>query len=79
MYINITVDLKNYTGETFDLRISNFLTIRKVVEICWKVKEINAIPAEGYWIRVVNKEKICSGYETLLDSGITSGDRIEIL
>lgn len=79
MYINITVDLRNYTGEAFDLRISNFLTIRKVVEICWKVKEIKGIPAEGYWIRIVNKEKICTGYETLLDSGITNGDRIEIL
>ncbi|MGM9927660.1 MAG: EsaB/YukD family protein [Bacillus sp. (in: firmicutes)] len=79
MYIGITVDLKNYTGEVFDLRISNFLTIRKVIDICWKVKEIEDVPAEGCWIRVVNKEKICSGYETLLDSGITSGDRIEIL
>ncbi|MGN1385012.1 MAG: EsaB/YukD family protein [Bacillus sp. (in: firmicutes)] len=79
MYIGLTVDLRNYTGEVFDLRISNFLTIRKVIDICWKVKEIENAPAEGYWIRVVNKEKICSGYETLLDSGITSGDRIEVL
>ena len=79
MYIGITIDLKNYSGEVFDMRLSNFLSIRKVIEICWDVKQIKVNPSEGFWVRVVNKEKVCSGYETLMESGITSGDRIEIL
>ncbi|WP_019240846.1 MULTISPECIES: EsaB/YukD family protein [Bacillus] len=79
MYIGITVDMKNYTGEVFDLRISNFLTIKKVIDICWQIKRIEECPADGYWIRVINKEKVCSGYASLIDSGITNGDRIEIL
>lgn len=79
MYIGITVDLKNYGGETFDIRISDFLTIKKVVEITWQIKKVQGIPSEGFWVRVSNKEKVCSGYESLVNSGITNGDRIEIL
>lgn len=79
MYIGITMDLRKYKNEVFDLRISNFLTIKKVIEICWEIKGIDKKPADGYWVRIVNKERVCAGYETLHDSGITTGDRIEIL
>lgn len=79
MYIQLTIDLKRYTGEVFDLQLSNYRSIKKVVEIVWQVKEITTDPRDGYWVRVQNKELVCSGYDTLLDSGITTGDRLEIL
>ncbi|MFF5400472.1 EsaB/YukD family protein [Peribacillus butanolivorans] len=79
MYIQLTIDLKRYTGEVFDLQVSNYRSIKKVVEIVWQVKNIDCTPKEGYWVRVQNKEFVCSGYDTLLDSGITTGDRLEIL
>lgn len=79
MYIGITVDLSNYNGEIFDLRISDFLTIRKVVEISWQIHKMEMAPPEGYWVKIENKDKVCSGYESLMDSGITNGDKIKIL
>lgn len=79
IYIQLTIDLNRYTGEVFDLQVSNYRSIKKVVEIIWQVKDIASAPKEGYWVRVQNKEFVCSGYETLLDSGITTGDRLEIL
>ena len=79
MYIGVTVDLNKYGAEPIDLRISNYLTIRKVVEIAWQIQKIDDPPPSGYWVKILNKEKVCSGYEVLLDCGITNGDRIEIL
>lgn len=79
LYIQVTVDLQNYNGEVFDLQLSNYLPVKKVIEIVWQVKKITVPPREGYWIRVQNKEFVCNGYETLMDSGITTGDRVEIL
>ncbi|WP_243290999.1 EsaB/YukD family protein [Bacillus sp. FJAT-47783] len=79
MYIEITVDLKNYTGETFDLRLSNYHSIKKVIDIVWQAKHISKPPREGYWIRVSNKHAVFSGSDKLLDCGITTGDRLEIL
>lgn len=70
---------KQVYREVFDLQVSNYRSIKKVVEIIWQVKDIASAPKEGYWVRVQNKEFVCSGYETLLDSGITTGDRLEIL
>lgn len=79
MYIQITIDLKNYTGDVLDLRLSNYHTIKKMVEIVWQAKKITIPPREGYWVRIQNKEIVCEGTQTLVDSGITNGDRIEIL
>ncbi|MGE7604659.1 EsaB/YukD family protein [Peribacillus sp. NPDC097675] len=79
MYIQLTIDLKRYTGEVFDLQVSNYRSVKKVVEIVWQVKGIPDAPRDGYWVRVQNKEFVCSGYDTLVDSGITTGDRLEIL
>lgn len=79
IYIQLTIDLKRYTGEVFDLQVSNYRSVKKVVEIVWQVKEIADMPRDGYWVRVQNKEFVCSGYDTLVDSGITTGDRLEIL
>ncbi|MDR7074427.1 EsaB/YukD family protein [Fictibacillus barbaricus] len=79
MYIEVTVDLKNYTGETFDLRLSNFHSIKKVVDIVWRTKEINSPPREGYWVRIQNKNIVLSGNQKLQENGITTGDRFEIL
>ncbi|WP_419884064.1 EsaB/YukD family protein [Peribacillus sp. B-H-3] len=79
MYIQLTVDLKNYSGEVFDLQLSNYLSIKKVIEVIWQVKNLSRPPREGYWIRIQNKKFVCSGNGTLLESGITNGDRIEIL
>ncbi len=79
MYINITVDLKNYNGDVFDLRLSNYHTVKQLVHIVWQAKAISTPPKEGYWVRIQNKEKVVTGGESLLESGITNGDRIEIL
>ncbi|WP_026693087.1 EsaB/YukD family protein [Peribacillus kribbensis] len=79
MYIQITIDLKNYTKDVFDLQLSNYLTVNKLVDIVWQVKKIPALPREGYWIRVQNKDLVLRGYGSLEEGGITSGDRIEIL
>ncbi|MFC0273105.1 EsaB/YukD family protein [Metabacillus herbersteinensis] len=79
MYIEVTVDLKNYTGETFDIRLSNYHSVKKVVDIVWQAKSISDPPREGYWVRIPNKKIVISGNRKLLDCGITTGDRFEIL
>lgn len=79
LYIEVTVDLKNYTGENFDIRLSNYYSVKKLVDVVWQVKEITDIPREGYWIRVQNKKIMLSGNEQLAASGVTTGDRLEIL
>lgn len=79
MYIEITIDLKNYRGESFDLRLSNYHTVKKVVDIVWQASSIAIPPREGHWIRVTNKQLILSGTDKLVEHGITSGDRLEIL
>ncbi|WP_413365162.1 EsaB/YukD family protein [Lysinibacillus sp. 3P01SB] len=79
MYIEITVDLKNYTGESFDIRLSDYYSVKQLVDVVWQVKAITDIPREGYWIRVQNKKIMLSGSEQLAASGVTTGDRLEIL
>ncbi|TXC89533.1 ubiquitin [Metabacillus litoralis] len=79
MYIEITVDLKNYQRESFDIRLSNYHSIKKVINIVWQAKKISENPKDGSWIRVVNKQKVIQGNTRLLDAGIMTGDRIEIL
>ncbi|PLR96522.1 EsaB/YukD family protein [Bacillus sp. T33-2] len=79
MYIEITVDLKNYNGDTFDLRLSNYHSVKKVVDIVWQAKSISSSPREGYWARIPNKQIVLSGNDILVESGITTGDRLEIL
>ncbi|HEY4552630.1 MAG TPA: EsaB/YukD family protein [Bacillaceae bacterium] len=79
MYIEITVDLKHYEEETFDLRLSNYHSVKKVIDIVWQTKSISKPPREGYWVRIPNKQKVLSGNERLVDCGITTGDRLEIL
>ena len=79
MYIDITIDLKNYDGSVFDLRLSNYLHIKQVIHIAWQAKH-NPLPKrEGGWVRVVNKKAVFSGEYKLSDCGITTGDRLEIL
>ncbi|MGN1402257.1 MAG: EsaB/YukD family protein [Bacillus sp. (in: firmicutes)] len=79
MYIGITVDMKRYNGETVDLRLSDYLTIKKVIEIAWKIKKVDEMPNSGFWVRIRNKDIVCSGYESLVESGVTNGDHIEVL
>ncbi len=79
MYIEVTVDLKNYTGETFDLRLSNFHSVKKVIDIVWQTKGVHLLPRDGYWVRVPNKNIVLSGNQKLLEHGIMTGDRFEIL
>ncbi|PLR67752.1 MULTISPECIES: EsaB/YukD family protein [Bacillaceae] len=79
MYIEVTIDLKHYTGETFDLRLSNYHSVKKVIDIVWQAKCISDPPREGYWVRVPNKQIVLSGSHKLVDCGITTGDRFEIL
>lgn len=79
MYIDITIDLKNYQKDTFDLRLSNYHTVKKVVDIVWQAASPATPPRDGNWVKVVNKHLILSGSDKLVDHGITSGDRLEIL
>ncbi|MDQ0230845.1 EsaB/YukD family protein [Metabacillus malikii] len=79
MYIEVTVDLKNYQQECFDLRLSNYHSVKKFIDIVWQTKQLTEKPRDGYWIRVTNKQKVAHGTNRLIDVGITTGDRIEIL
>ena len=79
MYIEITIDAKKYTNEVFDLRLSDYHSVKKVIDIVWQTKSISKPPREGYWVRVVNKQLVLSGNERLVDRGITTGDRLEII
>jgi uncharacterized ubiquitin-like protein YukD len=79
VYIEITIDLKNYQNKNFDIRLSNYHSVKKVVDIVWQAKQLDGKPKEGYWIKVINKQKVIPGNIRLIDAGITTGDRIEIL
>ncbi|MBZ5750040.1 EsaB/YukD family protein [Metabacillus rhizolycopersici] len=79
MYIEITIDLKNYQKESFDIRLSNYHSIKKMIDIVWQAKSMGGRRTEGSWVRVINKHKIIQGNKRLIDAGITTGDRIEIL
>ena len=79
MYIELTIDLKNYSGESFDIRLSDYYSVKQLVEVVWQVKEMSEVPREGYWVRVQNKKIMLSGSEQLAAYGITTGDRLEIL
>jgi uncharacterized ubiquitin-like protein YukD len=79
VYIEITIDLKNYQKESFDIRLSNYHSIKKMIDIVWQAKQMSEQRTEGSWVRVTNKHRIVQGNERLIDAGITTGDRIEIL
>ncbi len=79
MYIELTIDLKNYDYESFDLRLSNYHSVKKVVDIVWQAKSIPQPPREGYWVRIPNKQLVLSGNDKLVESGVTTGDLLEIL
>ena len=79
MYIEVTVDLKNYHGESFDIRLSDYYSVKQLVEVVWQVKGRADMPREGYWVRIQNKKIMLSGSEQLAAHGITTGDRLEIL
>lgn len=79
MYIDITIDLTQYNGAVFDLRLSDYHSVKKVIDIARQAQHVSVPPREGYWIRVVNKETVFSGEQKLSDCGITNGDRLEIL
>ncbi|MFJ8064668.1 EsaB/YukD family protein [Psychrobacillus sp. NPDC096426] len=79
MYIEITIDLCNYEGDVMDLRLSDYYTMKKMIDIAWQAKAISKTPREGHWVRVVNKDRLFPGHLTLAHCGITTGDRIEII
>ncbi|MFJ7932755.1 EsaB/YukD family protein [Sporosarcina sp. NPDC096371] len=79
MYIEITVDLSNYEGDVFDLKLSDYHTMKKLIDIAWQAGSISKSQREGHWVRVVNKHKLFPGHLTLAHCGITTGDRIEII
>jgi len=79
MYIEITVDLSNYEGDVMDLRLSDYYTMKKMIDIALQANAISTTPREGHWVRVVNKDRLFPGHLTLAHCGITTGDRIEII
>ncbi|WP_121662334.1 EsaB/YukD family protein [Metabacillus litoralis] len=79
MYIEVTVDLCNYIDDKLDLRLSDYHTVKKLVDIAWKQKQLDINIREGTWVRVVNKNNIIPGHHRLVDVGIMTGDRIEVL
>ncbi|WLR42820.1 EsaB/YukD family protein [Bacillus carboniphilus] len=80
MYIEITVDLNQYEKDKkVDLRLSNYHTVKKLVDFVWQSQKLSAQPRDGYWVRITNKNQVVPGNIKLADAGILSGDRIEIL
>lgn len=79
MYIEITIDLKRYDHKRFELRLSNYHTIKKLIDLVWQSQKLEVESRNGYWIRIANKERVVSGNIRLIDAGINTGDRIEIL
>ncbi|MDR4935055.1 EsaB/YukD family protein [Rossellomorea marisflavi] len=80
MYIEITVDLNRYQkGKVLDLRLSNYHTVKKLIDLVWQSQKLTSEPREGYWIRIANKDLVISGNARLNEAGILSGDRVEIL
>ncbi|MGX2958100.1 EsaB/YukD family protein [Peribacillus sp. JNUCC 23] len=79
MYIIVTIDLKHYGNDSFDLRLSNYNSVKKLIDIVWQAKAISEPPREGYWVRIPNKQIVLSGTDKLVEHGITTGDRFEIL
>lgn len=78
MYMELTVKLKD-EDQSIDLRMSDQKTIHQLVQVTWKLLEVKRQPKDGGWVRIVNKQKVISGVLTLEESGVTSGDLIEIL
>ncbi|KUP09449.1 ubiquitin [Bacillus coahuilensis p1.1.43] len=79
MYIEVTIDLKNYNQTYFDIRLSNYHTVKKLVDLVWQSQKLEGKSREGYWVRISNKQKVVPGNIRLMDAGIHTGDRIEIL
>ncbi|MGR9049158.1 EsaB/YukD family protein [Halobacillus faecis] len=79
MYIQVTIDLKNYNQGTLDLRLSNHSSLHTLIDLAWQVASVELPPPDGSWVRILNKHKVCTGSSTMEEHGITSGDRIEIL
>lgn len=79
MYIEVSIDLKHYNEDCFDLRLSNSYTVKELIDIVWQVKSFPYPPKEGFWVRITNKQRVLSGNDLLANSGITTGDRLEIL
>ncbi|MCC5803445.1 EsaB/YukD family protein [Rossellomorea vietnamensis] len=79
MYIEITIDLDRYDENSFDLRLSNYHTVKKLIDLVWQSQKLTAETRDGYWIRIANKDKVVPGNIRLVDAGIYTGDRIEIL
>ncbi len=79
MYIEVTVDIERYGGTVFDLRLSNYHTLKKMIDIGFQAQAISEKPREGYWVKVVNKDKVFPGHLTLDACKILSGDRLEIM
>ncbi|WP_213422101.1 EsaB/YukD family protein [Bhargavaea massiliensis] len=79
MYIEITVDLTHYDGGVFDLRLSDYHTMKKVTEIARQAKGVTKSQREGHWVRIANKNRVVPGHLSLAKCGIQSGDRLEIL
>ncbi|WZX99659.1 EsaB/YukD family protein [Bacillus sp. FSL W7-1360] len=80
MYIQVTINLHHYKKKTLDLRISDQHTAKKLIDIVWKLERLPQIDRrEGGWVRIQNKKRMLSGSEVLADSGVSSGDHLEIL
>lgn len=79
IYIQVTIDMRHYEGGIFDLRLSDYYSVKKVIDIVWQIKEMKEPPREGNWVRIENKEKVLPGHATLQASGITNGDKIVII
>lgn len=79
MYIELTIDVKQQTRPSFDIRLSNQHSIKKLVDIVSQILNEEIQISDGYWIRVQNKQRVYTGNQTLKECGITTGDRVEIL
>ncbi len=47
VYVDITIDLKHYDGSAFDLRLSDYHSVKKVIDIAWQAKSIPVLPGKA--------------------------------
>lgn len=79
MYVEITVSLKPFDQPELDIRLSDYHTVKKVIEIVGQATDSLDKPNPTSWIRVLNKDKVITSDIRLVDAGITTGDCIEII
>ncbi|MBU5594929.1 ubiquitin [Amphibacillus sp. MSJ-3] len=79
MYIEITVSIKEINQTELDIRLSNHHTVKGLIEIVKQTSDVFQKANPLSWVRIVNKSRVVSSDIKLIDAGIMTGDKINIL